>query len=81
MFDAAEHPHTLVFVEVKYRKTDHFGRPEESVTTTKQRRIAKAARHYLCSQNKDDSVTRFDVIAVTQPNYLPHIRWIKNAFV
>ena len=33
---------TLVFVEVRFRKTDRFGSPVESVTASKQRNRPKA---------------------------------------
>ena len=38
---------TLVFVEVKTRRTDRFGTPAEAVTPTKQRRLRSLARRYL----------------------------------
>ena len=38
---------TLVFVEVKARRTDRFGIPAEAVTPTKQRRLRALARRYL----------------------------------
>jgi Holliday junction resolvase-like predicted endonuclease len=40
-----------------------------------------SAAHYLQAKNALEAVTRFDVVAVTQPNYVPHIIWIKDAFV
>ncbi|MCW9022255.1 MAG: YraN family protein, partial [Sedimenticola sp.] len=38
---------SLVFVEVRYRKQNAFGSAAESVTTTKQKKIIRAAYHYL----------------------------------
>ena len=37
----------LVFVEVKRRKQDKFGGALEAITTTKQKRLTKAALAYL----------------------------------
>ena len=68
--------HTLVFVEVRYRKSDSFGSAVESVTAAKQARIIAAAQHYL-SKNKQDSQVRFDVVGISGTG---KIDWIKNAF-
>lgn len=70
----------LVFVEVRYRKNSHFGSAVESITTSKQRRIATTAAHYLqSSKGAADSPCRFDVVAVTVAGS-NDIDWIKDAF-
>lgn len=73
----AKEKDTLVFVEVKYRKTDRMGLPEEAVTRKKQGTIRKVAESY-CSFHWKGTETpcRFDVIAVLGEE----ITWIKNAF-
>lgn len=66
----------LLFVEVKYRKNDHFGAAAEQVTMAKQRKLQRAAQYFLNSYNHD-LPCRFDVLAFTgseKPN------WIQNAF-
>jgi putative endonuclease len=55
---------TLVFVEVKARADESFGRPEESVTPGKQRQVRKIALGYLLDNPLGDSARRFDVIAI-----------------
>jgi len=55
---------TLVFVEVKARADESFGRPEESVTPGKQRQIRKIARGYLVENPLGNAACRFDVIAI-----------------
>jgi putative endonuclease len=55
---------TLVFVEVKMRMSDAFGRPEEAVTPGKQEQIRKVAEGYLLKRRLGDVECRFDVIAV-----------------
>jgi putative endonuclease len=55
---------TLVFVEVKARADESFGRPEESVTPGKQRQIRKIARGYLVENPLGDAACRFDVISI-----------------
>ena len=71
----------LVFVEVRYRKGVQYGRPEDTVSRTKQKRIVLTANHYLLNHCAQERVTRFDVIAVTRPNYAPSITWIPEAFI
>jgi putative endonuclease len=60
----ARHRDTLVFVEVKMRTGQAFGRPEESVTPAKQQQIRKVAEGYLLLRRPGDVVCRFDVIAI-----------------
>lgn len=56
---------TLVIVEVKLRVNDFFGRPEEFVTKSKQKKLIKAADFYL-KEHDITSETRFDVISIIQ---------------
>ncbi|MDR5683568.1 MAG: YraN family protein [Armatimonadota bacterium] len=55
---------TLVFVEVKARRTADRGNPFEAVTLHKQRRIARLAEAYLQRHRARHPVCRFDVVAV-----------------
>jgi putative endonuclease len=55
---------TLVFVEVKARRTDRFGTPAEAVTPTKQRRLRALARRYLDEHDLRPSSLRFDVVSI-----------------
>ena len=66
---------TLVFVEVRYRKSQKFGGAAASVTLSKQNKIKKAALFYL-SQRKIDCNIRFDVIAFEQEQ----LNWHQSAF-
>ena len=59
----AEDKGTLVFVEVKTRRTLAFGRPEEAVNKAKLRKMEKAALFYV-SANSIEKLCRFDVVAV-----------------
>lgn len=67
---------TLVVVEVRYRKSDHYGTALESVTATKQARIIAATQVYLAA-NRVTSAVRFDVVALSGDGRL---QWVKNAF-
>ncbi|RMH69740.1 MAG: YraN family protein [Gemmatimonadetes bacterium] len=55
---------TLVFVEVKARRSMRFGHPAAAVTPHKQQRIIHAAAIYLQQQDISDCACRFDVIAI-----------------
>lgn len=72
---------TLVFVEVKTRKSTDFGLPEESVTPSKQKQIKKIAQGFLMKNNLQDAECRFDVISIHfDQNQGYRIRHIRNAF-
>jgi putative endonuclease len=55
---------TLVFVEVKTRADESYGRPEESVTPSKQRQIRRLAQGYLVDHPCGDAGVRFDVVSI-----------------
>jgi putative endonuclease len=63
---------TLVFVEVRARRGDDFGAPEETISKTKRRRIVLAARHYLVLRQIEERACRFDVIAI-EGDQITHI--------
>jgi len=72
---------TLVFVEVKSRKTLTYGVPQLAVTPFKQRQISKAALTWLARNRLHDTPARFDVIAILlSSDYQHQIDHIKNAF-
>lgn len=52
-----------VFVEVKTRRTDQFGTPEEAVTKRKLHHMEQAVARYL-RRHPDVSAVRLDVIGV-----------------
>ena len=59
----AQYKKTLVFVEVKTRKTDTFGTPMEAITKSKYENIKKGALNYLSEHPSKDY--RIDVIGIT----------------
>ncbi len=73
---------TIVFCEVKYRKSEEYGRPEQAVNKAKQRTISRVADHFIAQNGlTEDMAYRFDVIAVTEHNgKTDDIRWLRNAF-
>ena len=70
---------TLVFVEVRYRKSAAFGSPAETVTKSKQQKIITAANYYLTGRGQHDMGCRFDVVAITG-QHPAKIEWITDAF-
>lgn len=58
----AEEGGCVVFVEVKYRGSNRYGRPRESVTQAKQRRIVMAALRWLQEAGRQEENIRFDVV-------------------
>ena len=61
----AQIKNTLVFVEVKTRKTNSFGSPLEAITNTKYSHIRQGALTYLGENSKKFSNFRIDAIGIT----------------
>lgn len=55
---------TLVFVEVKARRTARHGEAAEAISPRKRRRIAAMALDYLAWTGHLDDPCRFDVVAI-----------------
>ena len=71
---------TIVFVEVKSRKSIRYGSPKLAVTLKKQRKISMVALYYLKATKQSDAKARFDVVAITSNHDEPQIEIVKNAF-
>ncbi len=67
----------LVFVEVKFRRTDAFGEGEYHVDRAKQSTIYQVAELYLLRKGLTDPLARFDVVAIDGEGNITHI---ENAF-
>lgn len=63
----ARNGETIVFVEVKARRTNEFGTAAEAVTPWKQRRLAAMATDYLARNRLTNHPCRFDVVAIDGP--------------
>jgi putative endonuclease len=64
---------TLVFIEVKRRKNNRFGYPEEFIDEAKLDRIMEAAQAY-CEDIDWNGDIRFDAIAISGKNSLEHFK-------
>ena len=72
---------TLVFVEVKTRTREDFGRPLEAVNRQKQRRLSLGGLAWLRLLGNPDILFRFDVVEVMMAEAAPpRIELIRNAF-
>lgn len=60
----AVHSNTLVFVEVKTRIGDEFGKPEEAVTPQKLREVIRTATYYKTIHPGPPDLMRIDVVAI-----------------
>lgn len=72
---------TLVFVEVKTRTREDFGRPFDAVDRNKQKRIARGGLAWLRLLDDPDILFRFDVVEVIiVEDALPRFELLRNAF-
>ena len=78
----AEDRGTLVFVEVKARRTNKYGSAAEAISIWKQRRIGAMALDYLAYAGRLDDPCRFDVVAIDGlGTHRMTLRVIEDAFV
>ncbi len=71
----------LVFVEVKTRGREDFGRPVEAVDREKRKRISRGALAWLRMLDNPDILFRFDVVEVViTDDANPRVELIRNAF-
>ena len=75
----ALHKGTLVFIEVKSRRTDEYGMPFEAVDHRKQEKLKKVALMYL-KKLKKEVPARFDVVSIRFEDGKPGIELIPDAF-
>ena len=71
---------TIVFVEVKSRRSIRYGNPKWAVTPKKQRKISMVALYYLKTTQQIDAKARFDVVSITSNRDEPQIEIVRNAF-
>jgi putative endonuclease len=72
---------TLVFVEVKARRTGRYGMPVEAVTPFKRRRILRMAAEYVLLKGVCNASCRFDIVSVLFGSGLrPKVEVLKSAF-
>jgi putative endonuclease len=65
---------TVVFVEVRARRSNTFGHPLETITRKKQGRVAHAALDFIKANGLARHALRFDVVAIEGDavTHIPH---------
>ena len=72
---------TVVFVEVRYRKSASHGDAVASVTASKQAKLILAAQHWLAAHPQHaHRACRFDVVSYDGPVNAIRQEWLRGAF-
>ena len=72
---------TLVFVEVRHRRSDGHGGAAASVDAAKQRKLVRAAQRFLLANAQfAERPCRFDVIEAAGDPDAPRLNWLRDAF-
>lgn len=71
---------TLVFVEVKTRKSSQFGSPLEAITSWKLRSVVKTAQYYKMTHSKPQEQMRIDAVGIKLNDFdeIEEIEHVKN---
>ncbi|WP_428476507.1 YraN family protein [Photobacterium japonica] len=73
--------HCWVFVEVKFRKNNHYGSGADAVNWRKQQRLKRAAFFWLQKHGHAIEHTEFRFDVVTLTGTPPIIEWLTNTLV
>ena len=75
-------PEALVFIEVKTRRNEDYGRPASAVDRAKRRALGRAAVRYLRRVKAKPAHIRFDVVEVVgaPDGPPPVVRHVESAF-
>jgi putative endonuclease len=77
----AQEGRTLVFVEVKARRSKRRGSPKGALTPAKRRKLSMVALAYLKGSGRVDRPARFDVVSILlAAGEPPRIELVQNAF-
>ncbi|MCP4745559.1 MAG: YraN family protein [Desulfobacteraceae bacterium] len=76
----ARHKDTIVFVEVKARRSNAYGSPKYAITAAKKRKLTLSALYYLKHQRKTKAKARFDVVSLVTSGGHVESELITNAF-
>jgi putative endonuclease len=72
---------TVVFVEVRYRRSASHGDAATSVTAAKQAKLILAAQHWLAAHPQHARRNcRFDVVSYDGPPDATRREWLRGAF-
>lgn len=77
----AKHNNMLVFIEVKTRKSQFYGMPQEAVNRRKQEKICRVASWFIKEYHFKDVSIRFDVVSVLlKKSSFAEVQIISGAF-
>jgi putative endonuclease len=76
----AKEKETIVFVEVKTRRSADVAEPFESVGRKKQEKIRALAEYYLQGKDYGECEVRFDVLSIVKDSKENRIEHIRDAF-
>lgn len=76
----AEKDGVVCFVEVRMRSHAAWGDPAHTVSHAKQRKVVKAALHYMFQNDLSDRMIRFDVVSVVGRGEDAQLEHIPDAF-
>lgn len=76
----AKFDNTLIFIEVKTRKSEFFGLPESFVSNTQKKAMAKLSEAYCTLKNIDDAEIRYDIIAIILNKKQEKVLHFEDAF-
>jgi putative endonuclease len=68
-----------VFVEVKTRTNEHYGKPREAVDEKKKKHIYLSAQYYVNLKHIENRPIRIDIIEVYKRKNKYYLNHIKNA--
>jgi putative endonuclease len=72
---------TLVFVEVRYRRSARFGGGAGSIDVHKRRKLVRAAMVFLARNRRyANGACRFDVVEAQGDPTAPTLNWLRDAF-
>ena len=71
---------TLVFIEIKTRRSKSLEWAKEAVDWRKKRQLSKVALAYMKENHCADVKSRFDVVAVNLGSQGKEVEVVKNAF-
>ncbi len=76
----AERGQVFCFIEVRMRSSAAWGDPSHTVSYGKQRKVVRAALHYLFAHEIRGKVLRFDVVSVLGRGRNAQVEHIPDAF-
>jgi len=77
---ALDRGRTVVFCEIRTRRSAAQGRALESVTPAKQRQVVRVAEHYVARHHLHAHPIRFDVVAIDIEGPTLRIEHVPDAF-